>query len=86
MATFLFFQTELMGNSIYDFTHPCDHEEIREQLSSRHMVAPINSGNHKPLKKRHHHDFLIRFKCTLTPRGKKVNLKSAVYKVGDVFG
>ena len=26
-------QVELTGHSIFDFTHPCDHEEIRENLS-----------------------------------------------------
>lgn len=25
-------QTELMGHNIFDFTHPCDHEEIRNNL------------------------------------------------------
>lgn len=30
---FLFLQVELTGHSIFDFTHPCDHEEIRENLS-----------------------------------------------------
>lgn len=27
------FQVDLTGHSIFDFTHPCDHEEIRENLS-----------------------------------------------------
>lgn len=26
-------QVELTGHSIFDFTHPCDHEEIRENLN-----------------------------------------------------
>lgn len=26
-------QVDLTGHSIFDFTHPCDHEEIRENLS-----------------------------------------------------
>lgn len=26
-------QVELTGHSIFDFTHPCDHEEIRENLT-----------------------------------------------------
>lgn len=30
---FFIFQVELTGHSIFDFTHPCDHEEIRENLS-----------------------------------------------------
>ncbi|XP_072023282.1 hypoxia-inducible factor 1-alpha-like isoform X2 [Amphiura filiformis] len=80
-------QTDLMGHSVYDFTHQCDHAEIKEQLSSRHMTIGGTGGNMKSTKhRRHHHNFLIRFKCTLTPRGKKVNLKSAVYKVIQCSG
>ena len=26
-------QTDLMGHSIYDFSHPCDHNDIKEILS-----------------------------------------------------
>lgn len=28
-------QFDLTGNSIFDFTHPCDHEEVREMLVHR---------------------------------------------------
>jgi hypoxia-inducible factor 1 alpha len=65
-------QIDLIGQSIYEFTHPCDHEEIREML----------------LEKPHHTEvcgedrvFFLRMKCTLTSKGKSVNLKSAMYKV-----
>ncbi|RXN09615.1 hypoxia-inducible factor 2 alpha A [Labeo rohita] len=36
-------QVELTGHSIFDFTHPCDHEEIRENLSvkSGELVYPL---------------------------------------------
>ena len=89
----LIFQIDLMGHSIYDYAHPCDHEEISDHLSTRHLTAPstchIKSKGGgaltQPTTPRHHHDFLIRMKCTLTPRGKKVNLKSAVYKVWLVW-
>ena len=32
---FLFLQFELTGHSVFDFTHPCDHEEMREMLTHR---------------------------------------------------
>lgn len=34
-------QVELTGHSIFDFTHPCDHEEIRENLSLKHGNVPL---------------------------------------------
>lgn len=30
-----FLQFELTGHSVFDFTHPCDHEELREMLTHR---------------------------------------------------
>jgi len=36
-------QVELTGHSIFDFTHPCDHEEIRENLS-------LKNGNNENTK------------------------------------
>lgn len=36
-------QVELTGHSIFDFTHPCDHEEIRENLS-------LKNGNNETSK------------------------------------
>lgn len=39
------FQVDLTGHSIFDFTHPCDHEEIRENLSlktaGQHSLSSI---------------------------------------------
>uniref|UniRef100_A0A3Q3IQ40 PAS domain-containing protein n=1 Tax=Monopterus albus TaxID=43700 RepID=A0A3Q3IQ40_MONAL len=58
-------QTELMGHNIFEFTHPCDHEEIRNNL----------------LWCRPKRDFIIRIKSTLTHRGRSTNLKSASWKV-----
>ncbi|KAJ8416088.1 hypothetical protein AAFF_G00381100 [Aldrovandia affinis] len=68
-------QVELMGHSIFEFTHPCDHEEIRENLSLR-------SGLGKKVKERNsERDFFMRMKCTVTNRARTVNLKSASWKV-----
>uniref|UniRef100_A0A3P9NII3 Endothelial PAS domain protein 1b n=1 Tax=Poecilia reticulata TaxID=8081 RepID=A0A3P9NII3_POERE len=65
-------QVELTGHSIFDFTHPCDHEEIRENLRSFRKKGKDQSTER---------DFFMRMKCTVTNRGRTVNLKSASWKV-----
>nr|XP_045625678.1 hypoxia-inducible factor 1-alpha-like isoform X2 [Procambarus clarkii] len=65
-------QVDVMGQSLYEYTHPCDHEEVRELMSVKE--------HHEP-----RHAFL-RLKCTLTAKGRSVNLKSASYKVVQVSG
>ncbi|XP_060781128.1 hypoxia inducible factor 1 subunit alpha a isoform X2 [Neoarius graeffei] len=65
-------QIDLSGQSVFDFTHPCDHEEIREMLVNR-------TGSCK--KMRDEQSCLLRMKCTLTNRGRTVNLRSATWKV-----
>ncbi|XP_045141616.1 endothelial PAS domain-containing protein 1 [Echinops telfairi] len=70
-------QVELTGHSIFDFTHPCDHDEIRENLSLKN-----GSGFGKKSKDMStERDFFMRMKCTVTNRGRTVNLKSATWKV-----
>ncbi|KAK7103826.1 hypoxia-inducible factor 1-alpha-like isoform X2 [Littorina saxatilis] len=66
-------QMELMGQSIFEFAHPRDEDEIREALSTRPQrhKAPVTEE----------HVFFLRLKCTLTSKGRNVNLKSANYKV-----
>ncbi|XP_030628205.1 hypoxia inducible factor 1 subunit alpha a [Chanos chanos] len=66
-------QFDLTGHSVFDFTHPCDHEEIREILVHR----PGSSKKELPTER----NFLMRMKCTLTSRGRTVNIKSAAWKV-----
>ncbi|KAK6183532.1 hypothetical protein SNE40_011000 [Patella caerulea] len=66
-------QIELTGQSIYEFAHPCDHDEIKEIMS----VKPNNSKDQFSDER----IFFIRMKCTLTSKGRNVNLKSASYKV-----
>uniref|UniRef100_A0A8C1Y758 Endothelial PAS domain protein 1b n=1 Tax=Cyprinus carpio TaxID=7962 RepID=A0A8C1Y758_CYPCA len=68
-------QVELTGHSIFDFTHPCDHEEIRENLS---LKAGMGKKGKEMGTER---DFFMRMKCTVTNRGRTVNLKSASWKV-----
>ncbi len=73
-------QIDLMGQSIYDYSHPCDHEEIREHLSDHPRLSTINSSKSKHTKEERH-NFIIRMKCTLTAKGKIVTQKAAIYKV-----
>lgn len=63
-------QIDLMGQNVFEYSHPCDHEELREILSSK-TQEECNSPK----------SFFIRLKCTLTSKGRSVNLKSATYKV-----
>ncbi|KAM9847715.1 endothelial PAS domain-containing protein 1b [Aulostomus maculatus] len=71
-------QVELTGHSIFDFTHPCDHEEIKENLS---LKTAGNSFAKKGKELGTERDFFMRMKCTVTNRGRTVNLKSASWKV-----
>uniref|UniRef100_A0A3B4X6V2 Endothelial PAS domain protein 1b n=1 Tax=Seriola lalandi dorsalis TaxID=1841481 RepID=A0A3B4X6V2_SERLL len=71
-------QVELTGHSIFDFTHPCDHEEIRENLS---LKTAGHSFGKKGKELNTERDFFMRMKCTVTNRGRTVNLKSASWKV-----
>ncbi|KAJ8724059.1 hypothetical protein PYW07_008039 [Mythimna separata] len=64
-------QMEIMGQSVFEFSHPCDHDEIREALRS------TSAGRR---------DLLLRLKCTLTSKGRNVHLKSASYKVIHITG
>lgn len=64
-------QTELMGHNIFEFTHPCDHEEIRNNLR---LTPDEFWGGAK-------RDFIVRIKSALTQRGRSANLKSATWKV-----
>ncbi|XP_066996423.2 hypoxia-inducible factor 1-alpha isoform X2 [Anabrus simplex] len=63
-------QIDLMGHSIYEFSHPCDHDEIKEILSIKTPLLPSLPRS-----------FFLRMKCTLTSKGRSVNIKSATYKV-----
>ncbi|XP_023262336.1 endothelial PAS domain-containing protein 1 isoform X2 [Seriola lalandi dorsalis] len=62
---------ELMGHNIFEFAHPCDHEEIRANL--RLTAEEVWSGAKR--------DFIMRIKSALTHRGRSANLKSATWKV-----
>lgn len=67
-------QFDLTGHSIFDFSHPCDQEELREMLVHR-------TGSKKSKDQNTERSFFLRMKCTLTSRGRTVNIKSATWKV-----
>ncbi|KAK0094982.1 hypothetical protein PV326_009483 [Microctonus aethiopoides] len=69
-------QMELMGQNIYEYSHPCDHDELREYL----LMKSEDIAEKRPV------NFFLRLKCTLTSKGRKVNLKSASYKVIHCVG
>uniref|UniRef100_A0A3B3BQC8 Endothelial PAS domain protein 1b n=1 Tax=Oryzias melastigma TaxID=30732 RepID=A0A3B3BQC8_ORYME len=73
-------QTELMGHNIFEYTHPCDHEEIRHNLRLTYICRffLLFSEDVWCSQKR---DFVMRIKSTLTHRGRSANLKSATWKV-----
>lgn len=73
-----------MGQSIWDFIHQCDVNELREALDVR-RIDPKRISEAGDNRQYLHRNVLIRMKCTLTNRGKSVNIKSASYKV-SVFG
>ncbi|KAG8001767.1 Hypoxia-inducible factor 1-alpha, partial [Nibea albiflora] len=60
-------QLELLGQSIYDFVHPCDQEELRDLLTPRPGLSK------KPLTEQPtERSFFLRMKSTLTSRGRTV--------------
>ncbi|XP_068440961.1 hypoxia inducible factor 1 subunit alpha, like [Clinocottus analis] len=69
-------QLELLGQSIYDFVHPCDQEELRDLLIPR-----PGSRRKPPAERPSERNFFLRMKSTLTSRGRTVNIKSATWKV-----
>ncbi|CAN9511121.1 unnamed protein product [Ophioblennius macclurei] len=74
-------QLEFLGQSIYDFIHPCDQEELRDLLAPR----PGNSKKSRA-KPKSERNFFLRMKCTLTTRGRTVNIKAATWKVLHCIG
>ncbi|XP_071383835.1 hypoxia inducible factor 1 subunit alpha a [Centroberyx affinis] len=67
-------QFDLTGHSVFDYTHPCDQEELREMLVHRTASKKSKEPNTE-------RSFFLRMKCTLTSRGRTVNVKSATWKV-----
>ncbi|XP_006142160.1 hypoxia-inducible factor 3-alpha [Tupaia chinensis] len=68
-------QLELIGHSIFDFIHPCDHEELQDALTPRQSLS--KKRPEAPTER----CLSLRMKSTLTSRGRTLNLKAATWKV-----
>ena len=70
-----YFQIDMIGQSMEDFIHPCDLDEFYDLIHQKvHKDQDNKDSDNERV-------FLIRMKCTLTSKGRNVNLKSAAYKV-----
>lgn len=67
--------TELTGNTLSDFVHPCDHRQLEK-------LTPNLEGKSEDQWK----EVFLRIKCTVTERGRIVNLKQASYKTVKITG
>uniref|UniRef100_A0A336K5R8 CSON002255 protein n=1 Tax=Culicoides sonorensis TaxID=179676 RepID=A0A336K5R8_CULSO len=81
-------QIDLLGQPIWEYSHQCDHEELRDALHGRHMSPSelLNGTKDKDFRPMIQRDFFLRLKCTLTSRGRSINIKSASYKVIHITG
>uniref|UniRef100_A0A4W4DMT2 Hypoxia inducible factor 1 subunit alpha, like n=1 Tax=Electrophorus electricus TaxID=8005 RepID=A0A4W4DMT2_ELEEL len=68
-------QMDLLGQSVYDFIHPCDQEELRDLLTTKPGLSK------KKVERCTECNFFLRMKSTLTSRGRTVNIKAAAWKV-----
>ena len=82
---------DLMGQSIYDYSHPCDHDDLKLFLEPLTSAFNASKCLPKPTERERPQNvdpmadttgpFFIRMKCTLTNKGRNCNLKSANFKV-----
>jgi len=67
-----------------DFAHPCDHEEVYDLLNDKSHMNTTDATlallvNDLLVTK--HRTLFVRMKCTLTTKGRNINIKSAAYRV-----
>lgn len=73
-------QVDLMGQSLFEFCHPCDHDELREALCP-------GTQSQTPEQYPQPCSFFMRLKCALGSKGRGVSVKSASsYKVMHCVG
>ncbi|KAL7731183.1 hypothetical protein ACLKA6_014375 [Drosophila palustris] len=80
---------DTLGQQIWEYTHQCDHAEIKEALNLKRNGIADKIKDEQLLESgvsTHHRDIFIRMKCTLTSRGRSINIKSASYKVIHIIG
>lgn len=74
----------MLGQPIWDYTHQCDHTELKNAFNIKY-----DADNGPDTKTENaifidHRDLFVRLKCTLTSRGRNINIKSAAYKVSKM--
>lgn len=67
--------TELTGQVLMDYVHPCDHRQLDQ-------LTPDLEGQTKDQEI----EVFVRIKCTVTERGRIINLKQANYKTVRICG
>ncbi|XP_058979245.1 protein similar isoform X2 [Musca domestica] len=80
---------DMLGQQIWEYAHQCDHAELKEALNiKRNGVADKVKDEHLLEEgiSTDHRDLFVRLKCTLTSRGRSINIKSASYKVIHITG
>ncbi|XP_067619773.1 protein similar isoform X3 [Eurosta solidaginis] len=80
---------DILGQQIWEYSHQCDHAELKDALnikrnSTNDQVKDENKIDYELTTD--HRDLFVRLKCTLTSRGRSINIKSASYKVIHITG
>jgi hypoxia-inducible factor 1 alpha len=68
----------MIGHSIFDLTHPCDHDDIRDLITDkrRHSIASGANSDTRP-----HYDFFVRMKSNYLSKANFSTFKSSSYRV-----
>jgi PAS domain-containing protein len=83
-------QVDVIGHSIFDLTHPCDHEDVRDLMSDskwrHHVVTSASSLDDGLEPPRPHRELFIRMKSSLVSKGHFPTFKSSAYRVVHCCG
>ncbi|XP_014088303.3 uncharacterized protein sima isoform X2 [Bactrocera oleae] len=80
---------DILGQQIWEYSHQCDHAELKEALNIKRKGLPDKIKDENMIEEgisTEHRDLFVRLKCTLTSRGRSINIKSASYKVIHITG
>lgn len=83
------FKTDLIGHYLKDFIHHKDYEELARNI--RNADKYTNENEERNLSRddefKNGHkacNIVLRMKSIISPRGRNLNIKSALFKVGSV--
>ncbi len=78
-------QVELTGNSVYDYVHPLDHEELAQVMCVHPPTTapPSSASSGEATEFEIERAFVVRMKCVLAKRN--AGLTTGGYKVGPLF-